>query len=83
MDCHVCGRPATDRHHIFHGPNRHVSERYGMTVMLCRDCHLGTKGVHGRDGHALDELLKREGQSRFEKKYSREEFMRAFGRSYI
>lgn len=83
MDCHVCGRPASEKHHVFHGPNRHLANYYGMVTMLCRDCHQGTHGVHGRDGHELDERLKREYQAIFEEKYTREEFMRVFGRNYL
>lgn len=38
--CYLCGtHNATDRHHVFPGANRRMSEKYGLTVNLCRDCH--------------------------------------------
>ncbi len=82
--CHVCGRPATDRHHIFYGhKNRTTSEEWGFVLFLCRECHEGTKGVHGRDGHDLDLQLKREAQGKFEQSRARAEFVRLIGRNYL
>lgn len=38
--CFLCGKySATDTHHIFQGSNRVASDKYGLTVRLCRDCH--------------------------------------------
>lgn len=38
--CYLCGRyNATDTHHIFPGSYRANSDRYGLTVRLCRECH--------------------------------------------
>ena len=45
--------------------------------------HRGTEGVHGRDGHETDPLLKRVCQRRFEEAHSREEFMAIIGRNYL
>lgn len=49
--CYLCGRNANadyfglDEHHVFFGPNRKASEKYGLKVYLCHDsCHLN--GVH-------------------------------------
>ncbi len=49
--CFLCGRNANgdyfglDEHHVFFGPNRKASEKYGLKVYLCHnDCHL--YGVH-------------------------------------
>ena len=38
--CYRCGRTCqTEKHHIFAGPNRKLSEKYGLTVHLCHACH--------------------------------------------
>lgn len=49
--CYICGKNASadyfglDEHHVFFGPNRQVSEKYGLKVYICHDsCHLN--GVH-------------------------------------
>lgn len=83
--CFVCGRYGqTERHHaIFGTANRKKSDKYGLTVYLCPDCHRGTNGVHGKSGHALDLQLKRIAQKKFEEKYSHEKFMNVFGRNYL
>lgn len=81
--CHVCGKPATDKHHAFFGhKNRQISEDHGFVFFLCRDCHEGMWGVHGMNGHNLDIQLKREAQAKFEETHSREEFMGLIGRNY-
>lgn len=83
--CFVCGRYGqTERHHtIFGTANRKKSDKYGLTVYLCPDCHRGTNGVHGKNGHSLDLQLKRIAQKKFEEKYSREKFTNVFGRNYL
>lgn len=50
--CFLCGRNGAqdplDRHHIFPGPYRKKSERYGLVVYLCHNrCHIFAKtAVH-------------------------------------
>lgn len=76
--CYICGRYGTEEHHVLHGSsNRKNADKYGLTVGLCRECHtrLHDKGFHDRD-------LMWIGQQTFEKEYSREEFVRIFGKSY-
>lgn len=47
MQCFICGRWCkTERHHIFGGAMRKKSDRLGLVVDLCRECHTGTDGVH-------------------------------------
>ena len=42
--CFLCGRYGPlENHHIFGGANRRKSERFGLKVGLCADCH--------RNGH--------------------------------
>ena len=43
--CYLCGRVRSyrnplDEHHVYFGPNRSISERYGLKVYICaRPCH--------------------------------------------
>lgn len=81
--CFICGNPYNlEAHHIFNGPNRKLSEKYGLKIWLCKPHHTGDKGVH------FDEDLKRQikqlGQTVFEAEYgSREDFLRIFGKNYL
>lgn len=63
--CYVCGRPATDYHHCMHGPDKKLSEKYGLMVPLCRECH---NKVHHHGGE-LDRILKQDAQRAFIRKY--------------
>ena len=52
-------------HHAIHGRGKRKQlERPEGKYDLCWDCHMGTYGVHGRDGHALDMKIKRDYQSK-------------------
>lgn len=83
-ECCVCGSPFVECHHIYHGSYRKNADKYGLMVWLCPDHHRGTKGVHGRDGHALDIVLKKHGQEYFEANLgTREDFRELFGKSYL
>lgn len=78
-ECFICGAWATDTHHIFGGPNRNFSDRDGMTVRLCRQCH---SQIHDA-GIGVNEL-RIAGQMRWEQKLgTREEFRRRYGKSYL
>ena len=82
--CYLCGKYGqTDEHHIFGGPNRMLSEQYGLKVDLCLECHrFGKHAVH--KDHAVMDELHRQGQEAFERQVgSREEFMKIFGRNYL
>ncbi len=82
--CYICSRiTRTECHHIFGGPNRSLSEKYGLKVHLCPYCHRDNRGgVHGENREARDSLH-RIGQAAFERDHTREEFMEIFGRNYI
>lgn len=85
--CALCGRTGTIRvplhtHHVFGGANRCMSEKMGMVVDLCHDCHEGPKGVHRN--REKDLALKRYYQKKFEKAgHTREEFRLLFGKSWL
>lgn len=84
-ECYITGATQQlHKHHIFHGPNRKNSEKYGCWCWLRYDWHNGAAyGVHGRDGSNLDRRLKQECQEKFEALYSREKFVEVFGRNYL
>lgn len=81
--CYVCGTEEyLHRHHIFGGPNRRWSEKYGLTVWLCgRHHNLSNEGVHFN--RELDLHIKQAGQKAFERGHTREEFMQIFGKNYL
>ncbi|MEG1705065.1 MAG: hypothetical protein RR290_00630 [Clostridia bacterium] len=77
--CEICGnKEATTIHHIFGASNRDNSTKYGFLKHICLECH---KKVE--TDQKLDEKYKRQAQGQFEKKYSREKFIKIFGKSYL
>lgn len=83
--CFICGRPATDVHHIFHGAGlRSVSEKYGLKVPLCREHHTaGPEAVHVNADQ--DRRLKAYAQAVAMKKYNwtADEFRAKFRKNYL
>lgn len=90
----MCGRYANDykddpingieRHHVFPGPFRKKSEKYGLVVDLCHKCHNEPpNGVH--HNREMANILKARAQRMvmFEQGWNKEDFIREFGRSYI
>lgn len=77
--CYLCGRYRPEHvHHCMHGPNRKNADRYGLTVHLCTACHMA---LH--DTGTKDLELEQTAQKAFESKYSRNEWMRLFGKNYL
>lgn len=66
-ECANCKRYGTvERHHIVHGRGkRRECETPESVVLPCPLCHRGSRGVHGKEGHALDMRLRRELQARY------------------
>ena len=83
-ECYACGCSCeTEYHHIFFGVGlRPIADREGLTCYLCRECHRGTNGVHGKNGNVLNRELKRIAQQRWEYLHSHEEWMEMMGRGY-
>lgn len=83
--CYVCESVNNlHLHHIYMGANRKISEENGFKVFLCGFHHnQSNEGVHGKNGHELDILLKKECQRKFEKTHSREEFINLVGRNHL
>jgi hypothetical protein len=81
--CRICGASNAEVHHVFFGPFRKSSEKYGMKVALCPTHHRGLKtGVHGGNT-AIDLRLKKEAQEAFERVYGHDKFMDVFCRNYL
>lgn len=91
--CYLCGREpywtgaVVDRleeHHIFGGPRRKASEKYGLKVYLHGiKCHReGEDSAHR--SRVTRMALQASAQKRFEEVYgSREEFVKIFGKNYL
>jgi hypothetical protein len=70
--------------HIFAGGRRKISEEHGFWCYLAPWLHnQSNHGVHCKDGHELDLMLKRHCQMAYEKEHSREEFMALIGKNYL
>ena len=87
--CFLCGRNGAsdplDKHHIFNGPLRKKSEKYGLKVWLCHnECHIyGPESVHR--SQAVDSVVKQHGQLRamIENGWTTEQFIKQFGKNYL
>ena len=81
--CYITGSNTIAIHHVFGGPDRKVSERYGFLVPLRPDWHnLSSYGVH--QNRELDLRFKRLAQGYYEDHIgSREQFRQEFGRNYL
>ena len=69
--CYVCGARADEIHHVLHGPDKKLSEKYGLMVPLCRECH---NKVHHQGGE-FDRILKQDAQRAY--------LIKVFGRCYL
>lgn len=103
--CYICEhwrfddslKTGLEEHHIFYGPNRNLSEKYGLKVMLCRhhhqgDIHGATDEIHNNPDKTNDQRIKAIGQTAWEKKFAKatagseeahEEFRKIFGKNYL
>lgn len=82
-ECYVCETTiGIEKHHVFGGPYRDKSEKYGFTRDLCA-AHHRTGKYSAHQNRELNLKLKRECQIEFEQTHSREEFIREFGKSYV
>lgn len=81
--CWFCGSMVgLERHHIMSGTaNRKLSEKYGLTVWLCRRHHTGTDGAQYDPD--MNRQLRQDAQCAFERKYGHAEWMRIFGKNYM
>ena len=83
--CYFCGATRDlERHHIFGGAYRKKSEKLGLTVRLCHNCHNEPPGgVHHNAAQML--ILHQVGQQAAQEKYewNTDAFIQEFGKNYI
>ena len=83
-ECYIC-KTTLDLalHHVFYGStNRKKSDKDGMVIWLCNYHHnMSNYSVHFNK--KLDLRIKKEAQEVYEKKHSREEFIKRYGKSYL
>lgn len=79
--CFMCNRTTQcDTHHLLPGSNRRKSDKLGLVVPLCRECH---NYVHANPKET--QWLKAYGQEKAmrEQGWDTERFIKEFGRNYI
>lgn len=81
--CIYTGSHTVERHHVFGGSRKALSERYGFIAPLAPYLHPnGTQA--DKQAKSIDDDLKRRCQEYYERHYgTREQFIQEFGRSYI
>jgi hypothetical protein len=83
--CELCGNwEDLEEHHVFPGPLRKISTKYNAKAYLCVWCHqVDPDSVHRC--RATAEALKAKTQRRVmqEQKWSLEDWLAAFGKSYL
>lgn len=78
--CYICTErglkdiPRDDLHEIYGGRNRKRSIENGLVVPLCRKCH---------EDNEILKFLQRFMQLEYEKTYTKEEFIKLIGKSYL
>ena len=88
-ECFLCGRNGAedplDLHHIFNGPYRKKSDRYGLTVYLCHDrCHENGRHAAHRDPETRQYLHEYGQQLAMEENgWTVSDFIREFGKNYL
>lgn len=82
-ECYLTGATqGLHKHHVYAGPRRKASEKWGCWVWLRGDWHnLASYGVHF--DRELDMQLKRVCQLQFERLYGHDKFVEVFGKNYI
>lgn len=86
--CFLCKRNRhagrLETHHIFGAGNRKLSDKYGLTVTLCEECHRTAKhAVH--QSAATMQYLHEYGQRKAmrENGWTVQDFIEVFGKNYI
>lgn len=87
--CFLCHRNGAadplDRHHIFGGPNRKKSEKYGLVVYLCHnECHIFGKNAVHQNADTM-QYLHEYGERKWldDTGGTIEDFIKEFGKNYL
>lgn len=88
-ECFICRRNGRgdrlERHHIFGGAKRNLSEKYGLVVYLCGErCHR-TGEFSAHQNKLVADYLHKYGQRKAmqEQGWTVEEFIAIFGKNYL
>lgn len=83
--CNICGRPAEAKHHLIFGRGlRDLADEDELFIHICNSCHnMGSILSRIHDNPMAEKLSKMLGQAIYEQKYSREQFVKRYGRSYL
>jgi hypothetical protein len=79
--CEICGvLQMCEKHHVFGGTARQISDKWGATVWLCRPCH---NSYHHHP--ASYQWLREKTQTKvmFEQGWSLEDWMDHFHKNYL
>lgn len=83
--CFICGRYCrTEQHHIFGAGNRKKSEKLGLKVDLCHDCHNEPpNGVHfnAENNNRLKAIGQKVAMLAYH--WDKEDFIKEMGRNYL
>jgi len=88
--CYLCVRLGGDyrihrqleKHHVFPGKNRMVSDRNGLIVWLCHEHHRSSAAaVHVCHGNML--IIQQDAQREYEKTHTRQQWMELIGKNYL
>ena len=82
--CFICQLPYAEVHHIMGGNTGHraKSTKYGLTVGLCKRHHtMGKDAIH--NNRQFMDSMKKVAQLKFEELYSRELWIKEFGKNYL
>lgn len=82
-ECFICKtRRNLETHHIMNGPYKKASEKYGLLIRVCPDCHtMAPDSIHRNS--QMKKKLKQFGQRYFEQTHTREEFIKEFDQNYL
>lgn len=83
VQCYFCGKQINlERHHVMAGiANRKLSEKYGLYIWLCHECHIGKNGAQYNKEKNV--YLKKQAQKAFEEIYGHDKWMSVFMKSYL
>lgn len=80
--CFRCGKnrnAGLEKHHVYGGPNRKLSDKDGMWVMLCAECHRTGKDSAHNDAKTMHWLHDKAREAYLDA-HTEQEFLERYGR---
>ena len=78
--CFVCGKPRQQIHHVIGAAYRKKSEKYGLIIPICEQCH---REVHDSPDQKLNKELKKIAQADFMMNHTYADWMKYFDKNYM